>query len=139
MKSRVLPIVNAIGCLALTGLVVSQWRQERVRIQENLQLHSELSLVRDQLATETTRSAALERDISALKESIELSRKSTAESANALVERDKQLSAARESIQTWEAAITARDAKLRELHEELVSTRARLDEAVARLKAAGAR
>lgn len=139
MKSHVLPILNVIGCLVLTGLVISQWRQERVHMQENLQLKSELGEVRILLAAETQRAAILERDIDALKESIELSRQSAAESEKTLAEQNDQLTAARDAVKTWEAAIDVRDAKLRELDGELQATHARLDEAVTKLKAASAK
>ena len=42
-------------------------------------------------------------------------------------------------IKAWEDAIAARDAKLQSLNADLTATRARLDEAIAKLKAAGAR
>lgn len=146
MKSRVLPILNAIGCLALVGLVVTQWRKERAYVTDISLLHLELTSTQDQLTDTAKHSAALEKDIAALKESIEISRKSADEATRILAAQDHQngslrfeLTAAREQIKTWENAIADRDAKLRSLDETLTATRARLDEAIAKLKAAGAR
>lgn len=146
MKSRVLPILNAIGCLALTGLVVSQWRKERTYLQDQLLLQTEVTETKDRLKNETQHSAELERDIAALKETLELARQATEESTRILAEQNTrasnlqtELAAAREQIKTWETAIATRDAKLRSLDSDLTATRARLDEAIAKLKAAGAR
>ncbi len=146
MKARILPILNSIGCLALTGLVVSQWCKERNYLHEKLVLESAVTAAKDRLENETKHSAALGRDIVALKETIEITRKSTEESTRILAEQNNrsgnletELTAAREQVKTWEASIAARDAKLRNLNADLTATRARLDEAIAKLKSAGAR
>ena len=150
MKSRVLPILNAIGCLILTGLVVTQWRQERDHLRDIQNLQSALAGSREKLTAETRRSAALERDIAALKESIEATQQAAEAAARGLAEQSSQaevlqteLATTREQaaakIKAWEDAIAARDAKLQSLNADLTATRARLDEAIAKLKAAGAR
>lgn len=150
MKSRVLPILNAIGCLILTGLVVTQWRQERDHLRDIQNLQSALAGSRENLTAETRRSAALERDIAALKESIEATQQAAEAAARGLAEQSSQaevlqteLATTREQaaakIKAWEDAIAARDAKLQSLNADLTATRARLDEAIAKLKAAGAR
>lgn len=146
MKSRILPILNAIGCLALTGVVLLQWNKERaIEASLDARLH-ELAEVREQAASEAKRSANLERDIGVLKESVEATQKAAEAATLALAERDaraleltEEINAAREQIVTWQAAITERDAKIRELGGELTATRQRLDAAVARLKAAAER
>lgn len=150
MKSRVLPILNAIGCLILTGLVVTQWRLERGHLRDIQNLQSELAGSRENLTAETQRSAAHERDIAALKESIEATQQAAEAAARSLAEQSSQaeglqteLATTREQaavqIKAWEDAIAARDAKLQSLNADLTATRARLDEAIAKLKAAGAR
>ncbi|MEX1115899.1 MAG: hypothetical protein WEB53_11665 [Akkermansiaceae bacterium] len=150
MKSRVLPILNAIGCLILTGLVVSQWRLEREHLGDIKNLQSELAGSREDLIAGIQRSATLERDIAALKESIEATQQAAEAAAHSLAEQSSQaedlqteLATTREQaatqIKAWEDAIAARDAKLEELNAALTATRARLDEAVTKLKAAGAR
>ncbi len=146
MKSRVLPILNAVGCLALSGLIATQWRKERADLADISLLRSELTSTRDRLAEGATHAAALAQDIAALKETLGIARKSNEEATRILAGKNTQtenlqteLSAAREQVKSWEAAIAARDAKLRDLNAELTATRARLNEAIAKLKAAGAR
>ncbi len=146
MKSRVLPLLNAIGCLALIGLVVSQWQKERTYLQEKIVLQAEITDAKDRVENEVKRSATLERDIASLKDTLDITRKATEESTRILAEQNNQtgnlqseLSAARDQIKIWEVSIADRDAKLRSLDESLTATRARLSEAIAKLKAAGAR
>ena len=126
MKSRALPILNAFGCLALSGVIVVQWQRERMLDETLAKLKYELRTANDQAAAEATRAANLERDIAVLKESIEATQQAAGESA-------------REQGAIWQTSLAERDEKLRELDAELTTTRQRLDEAVARLKEAGAR
>ena len=146
MKSRVLPILNAIGCLALTGLVVAQWSKERIGLRDSQKLQSQLILSQQVLADELKKSAALEKDIEVLKESIELTRKAGEQATLSLTDQSHltenfqtELGSAREQITAWEAAVTERDAKLLHLNSDLIATRGRLNEAISKLKAAGAR
>lgn len=139
MKSRVLPILNAIGCLILTALVVVLWNRERIADQALSNLKSELRTAHEQTATEAKRAADLERDIAALKESIASSQRAAAEQATQSSGLQNEVSAARDQLKTWQVALAERDAKLRALSAELAATRQRLDAAIAQLKAAGAR
>ena len=61
------------------------------------------------------------------------------EKEQAATQLQTELITAREQIATWEAALKARDERIRTLDANLASTRKRLDEAIAKLKAAGAR
>lgn len=126
MNSRALPILNAIGCLVLTGVIVLQWQRERALDGSLAQLKSELAAAREFSASESKRAADLERDIAMLKESLEATQQSAAQ-------------AAAEQLTIWQTAVAGRDAKLRELDAALAATRQRLDAAIARLKEAGAR
>ena len=143
MKSRFLPILNLVGCLALTGLVVTQWNKERGLGDDLAKLRTRLAAATDLAAAEAKRAAALERDIEVLKESIESTQKAAEEAARNSAElettREAEAAAAREQVKTWQAAIDERDAKLRELNADLTATRQRLDAAIAKLKEAGAR
>ena len=146
MKPRILPILNAVGCLALAGLVVVQWQKERALGQVLTRQNAELAENKSQAEKDRKRVAALERDIEVLKETIDTTQKAADESAKSLVEReqnadriDTELKAAREQLTLWEAALKARDERIVSLDANLAATRKRLDEAVARLKAAGAR
>jgi chromosome segregation ATPase len=146
VKSRVLPILNAIGCLVLTGVVVLQWQRERALGESVSKLKTELHAANDLADAETRRAAGLERDIAVLKESIEATQKAAEVSARLMEEKTTQtagleteISAAREQLKTWETAIAARDEKLRALDAELTASRKRLDEAIEKLKEASTR
>jgi chromosome segregation ATPase len=146
VKSRVLPILNAVGCLVLAGLVVVQWNKELALDRKSARLGTELAAAKEQAAAEAKRAAGLERDISVLKESIESSQQASEEVARKFAEKvtqcaglEAEMIIAREQVKTWQDAIATRDAKLRDLDAELTATRRRLDEAVTKLKAAGAR
>ena len=146
MKSRALPILNAVGCLILSGLIVLQWQRERVISTLLAKLKTELATTQEFSARETKRAADLGRDIGVLKESIEATQKAAETSAQLMEEKatqvtnlETEVAAAREQVKTWQLAITGRDEKLRALNAELIATRRRLDEAIAKLKEAGAR
>lgn len=146
MSPRTLPLINAIGCLALTGLVVVQWRNERALNQTITRLGTELSAAEDKAGEESKKRAALERDIIVLKESIAATQQASENAARTLAEKDQhatqlqvELNAAREKLILWEAALKARDERIQSLDTNLAASRRRLDEAIARLKAAGAR
>ncbi len=143
MKSRSLPIINAVGCLVLTALVASQWLKERKSDQALTATQSELSAAKEFSASESQRATALERDIAVLKESIAATQKSAEEAALAAATNataanvlETEVTAAREQVKAWEAALAERDAKLRSLDAELIVTRQRLDAAIAKLKSA---
>lgn len=146
MKSRVLPILNAIGCLVLTALVASQWLKERKSDQVLIATQSELSAAKEFSASESQRATVLERDIAVLKESIAATQKSAEEAALAAATNataanvlETEVTAAREQVKAWEAALAERDAKLRSLDAELIATRQRLDAAITKLKSTAER
>ncbi len=146
MKTRVLPLINAFGCLVLTGLVVFQWSAQRestltIRGLKSAAAESQLKAKED-----AKRRAALERDIATLKESITAIQQSSESALQSAAEKEKtaaqlqaELDAAREQLKLWDAAMQARDTRIKELDTALIATRKRLDEAIERLKAAGAR
>jgi len=145
VKSRALILINAIGCLALTGLVVVQWRKERATSERMVRVMAESAAANERAAEEGKRRAALERDIATLKETIDSIQKSAETSADAFAQKDQlanqldaELKAAREQLTSWEAALKARDERIRTLDSNLAATRQRLDEAIRKLKAAGA-
>ena len=146
MKSRFLPFINALGCLALAGVILVQWNKERALDGTISQLRSELSEARAAADAQRQRMASLERDISVLKESLEATQQAMEVATRALEEKEAvgellvgELAAVRAQVALWQEAIVGRDEKIRELGEELVATRARLDTALVRLKEAGAR
>lgn len=123
-----------------------QWNKERALDGTISQLRSELSEARAAADVQRQRMASLERDISVLKESLEATQQATEVATRALEEKEAagellvgELAAVRAQVALWQDAIAGRDEKIRELGEELVATRARLDTALVRLKEAGAR
>ena len=143
MKLRTLPVINAIGCLALTGLVVAQWRVERARDRDFAALRSSLTEARNQAAEEAKHRATLEHAVSVLKETIESAQQalesataSLAESTELNTRLQAELDAAHEQLTAWEAALKTRDERIQKLNTELTATRKRLEQAIARLKAA---
>ena len=146
MNARVLPILNAIGCLVLTGLVAVQWLKERALNHDIDGLGNQLSEARRQAADEASRRSALERDIAVLKEAIESTQRAAETAAGDLAAKQQladklqaDLTAATGQVAAWEAALKERDERIRQLDSDLAAARQRLDEAIAKLKAAGAR
>jgi chromosome segregation ATPase len=145
--SRFLPLLNLAGCLLITGIILAQWLKERGLNARIETLNTQLVATRDQYELEKKRAATLEHDITQLKESIESTVKARKETEDAMArmiaERDAQTTgltaASQEQAQVWEKAIADRDEKIRALNAGLAATRERLDEAIAKLKAAGAR
>ena len=147
---RLLPLLNLLGCLILTGLVVCQWLKERDLNRRIASLNQQLVTTRDQYDTEKSRATALESDIAQLKDSIESTTAASKETEAALAqitaERQAQAVTTSDAQQTlqaqtavWEKAIAERDTKLGELAATLTVTRERLDQAISKLKQAAAR
>ena len=136
-----LTILNASGCLVLTALVVMQWNRERARDATLARIKSELFTSEKQVVTATKHSGDLERDIAALKESMEAMRVAAEDSARVAAEKESltnglqsEVATARAQVQSWQDAIAVRDAKLLELTSHLNATRQRLDAAISKLK-----
>lgn len=145
-KHRVLPILNAVGCLALAVLVVVQWQREHEAGRLVGRLREEIAAAHARAAEDARHRAALERDISVLKESIGSIQRTAEKTAAELEERQQlnlaleaEIAAAREQLAVWDEAVKRRDERIATLDEELERTRKRLDEAIARLREAGAR
>ncbi|MDH4444046.1 MAG: hypothetical protein QE267_02840 [Akkermansiaceae bacterium] len=144
--SRALPILNALGCLILTGLVILQWNKER-RLNTTLdEVKTELSNSIEQATTESKRGKMLDQDIAVLKESLEITQQANDATTRSLQsketlanELESKLAAANAQLELWRTAIDTRDEKLRALNQELTATRARLDDAIAKLKASAAK
>lgn len=133
-----LPTLNAIGCLVLVGVVFSQWAKETRADAETGKLRAEIAMANDLAASETKRAHHLERDIAALRESLEASREMDAISLVKSGLRES-LADARRQNDSWKSAVADRDKRIAQLEADLVATRRRLDEAIVRLRQAGAR
>lgn len=146
MKPGILPLINAAGCLVLTGLVVFQWSEQRKSELTIRGLKSAAEDSRLKAEEDAKRRASLERDITTLKDSITSIQQSSEAALQSAADKEKlaaqlqaELDAAREQLKLWDAAMQARDTRIKELDAALGATRKRLDEAIERLKAAGAR
>lgn len=146
MSTRLLTLINAIGCLVLVALVVVQWGRERLLLGELAEARTELAAAAARNLEHERQQTTLERDISVLKESLGATQQAAEATASELgaattlaTRLDTELEAAREQVTVWEAALKARDERILTLTSELAATRKRLDEAVARLKAAAKR
>jgi peptidoglycan hydrolase CwlO-like protein len=151
--ARWLSILNAIGCLVLAGFILIQWRGGQSLSRELHQSRSREILETNARLEAEKLAKGLQADLDGLKASIDSIQQAAAvaeEEMAVKVEEARGLAGlvteAQNQIKTWEEAVKARDeaivqrdAKLKELNEALVATRARLDEAVAALKKAGAR
>lgn len=146
MNARTITWVNATGCLMLVALIVAQWRAEHLAGKEMAGLRISLAEVSARAVEETARCAALERDLRVLKEAAEQSGKAV-ESGKSVVETkdariaelEAVLKQAGGDVVKWQAAIAQRDERIRKLEAELNDARRRLNEAVTKLKAEGAR
>lgn len=145
--SRILPVVNLLGCLAITCIIVAQWLRELAKNERIREIRTELAESSALAEAESKRADALMSDVEQLKESIEATvaarREAEEAMSKAIAERDARLEetmkAAQSQLETWQKAIDERDEKIRQLNSDLVATRKRLNEAIAKLKEAGAR
>ena len=145
--SRILPVLNLIGCLAITGIIVTQWLRE-VRHNEKIErLDNELSDARALAEAERKRADTLQGDVDQLKDSVESIMQARREAEEDMAARiaasdarvEETAKAAEEQIASWQKAVADRDARIRQLDSQLAATRERLDEAIGKLKEAGAR
>ena len=134
-------MLNAIGCLILAAVVFTQWAKESRTDDAMIQLRLEVADARHLAETETKRTSDLERDIAMLKQSFEATRLAAiaSQKSSGVSNMQDQLEESRRQIESWKTAIATRDARIRELESDLTATRRRLDEAIVRLKQAGAR
>ena len=138
--------INAIGCLLLIALIVVQWRGEYISGRELVGLRTSLAEANAKLAEENARCVALERDLQVLKDAAEQSGKAVESGKSVgmtkdarIVELESALKRAGGDVDKWQSAIAQRDDRIRKLDAELNEARRRLNEAVTKLKAAGAR
>lgn len=146
MSARTITWINAIGCLVLVALVVVQWRGEYVSGRELAGLRVSLAEANAKAAEETARCVALERDLQVLKEAAEQSGKAVESGKSVAMTKDARIAELEAALKQaggdvgkWQAAIAQRDDRIRKLEAEVAEARRRLNEAVAKLKVAGAR
>lgn len=146
MTVKVLPILNAAGCLFLVGFIFVQWKGGQDLQSELHEARKNEILAKNEKVEIEKRTFQLQSDVDGLKASVESINKTAEEAEKALAEKSAQadalntgLTQAQDQFKQWEEAIKARDAKIGELNTALVATRKRLDEAIAKLKEAGAR
>lgn len=145
MTARVLTILNTLGCLALASLIAMQWFKERTMLSEITAIARQRDAARKETQTLETRRATLERDIATLKEALAATQQAAETATSELTAKSEisqqlqtDLNTARSQVTAWETAVKERDTRIETLQSELAKTRARLDEAIAKLKQAGA-
>jgi peptidoglycan hydrolase CwlO-like protein len=160
VNPKVLPIINAVGCVVLVGFILVQWFGGQLLSKELHEAKSREINEKNARFEAEKKAKTLQSDIEGLKGSVDSLRQAT-DDAQKLVELKEEdiakfsaaLEEAKAKILTWEqavkerdealqkrdAALAERDSKLKEINGQLVATRKRLDEAVAELKKAGAR
>lgn len=150
MNGRGLTLANAAGCLILGLLLILQWHKERALDGRIQNLKVSLVAEQDQHAAARERAEVLESEQQMLKESIESLQKAAEQSGKLLAERDgqvadletqvaalkQQVATLDEQLKIWKSAVTLRDERIRALNADLTSARHRLDDAIAKLKAA---
>lgn len=146
-SQRLLPLINLAGCVIITGVILAQWSKER-GIEHKLETADQQRLAALAAKAEVEkRVVALEADVAQLKASIEDTAKARQlaedEAAKVTAEHNAKMAefatASQDQVKTWESAIAERDERIRELNISLAATRSRLNEAIAKLKEAGAR
>lgn len=153
MKQPIFPIINALGTLALAVIVVTQWTQHERSRKEYRELEQHYYATEDARDEALLRAESLETDLAELKVALEATQKTAAEAVLAQQQQAEQFSAAsatqnqlsaerdalKAQIANWEAAIKQRDETITTQNTTLTALRQKLDEAIARLKKAGAR
>jgi predicted nucleic acid-binding Zn-ribbon protein len=153
VKHFVLTVVNAVGCFVLLGIVVLQWRQNENQRQQFRDLQVRQQATEEERDDANKRVASLSRDLEDLKASLEATRKAAEDATSAGREHTDELSTAassrdlavaerdalRAKIVEWETAMKQRDENIARQNETISGLRKKLDEAIDRLKNAGAR
>ena len=143
---KILPILNAVGCVFLVGFIFVQWNESQ-RVKDDLHeaRKNEIVAKNEKIEIEK-RTNQLQMDVDGLKASVDSMRQATEKAEKDLLDKTAQadqlntgLTQAQDQFKKWEDAIKERDAKIGELNIQLGATRKRLDEAITELKKAGAR
>ena len=159
-SNRLLPVINALGCLLLVGFIVIQWfGSQKLATQLHQARNREILETNARIEAEK-RADQIQSDIDGLKASVDSIQKAAEVAEDELASKNEEISKLAtglaqateqivmlegavkerdEAILKRNAAITERDLKLKDLNGQLVATRKRLDDAIAELKKAGAR
>lgn len=138
MITRFLPYLNTLGCIAITTIIIIQWHGEHQQKQIIQDLNLTLAKSQETEDQAKQKVQALETDIAALKETLQ----ATQQTANANADQqskiasalDAEMTKARDQINKWQQAILERDERIRTIQQDLIATRQRLDQAIAKLK-----
>lgn len=142
MTTRILIVLNLIGCLFLSSIVVVYWKRERGFTQQLERSQRDVVVMSAKLDVSRKEAAALNEDIDALKQSLQSLEEQRAMLQSELIVRQQRLAEVREGLEgqlkaqqaRWEKALAERDERIVELQQQLVEVVKGYDEAVARLK-----
>jgi chromosome segregation ATPase len=139
--ARGLVYLNTLGVIVLAVLASVQWwnnRAEHALLVEEHRAHLESEA---SYAEARKRADSLDGDVQRLKAGVLDAQKAADEASAARLLLEGQLKTMtaerdqlKEQVAKWEAAVNERDARLTKLSSELKEARARLDEAIQRLK-----
>ena len=149
---KALPIFNAVGCLFLAGFIVVQWHSAQKLDKQLRASRLNERIVQNEKIEVEQRVVQLQTDVDNFKGVIELMKAEEEASKKKIADGELlanqlhtglsfssvHLTAMDQAITQQNARITEQNSRISELNSTLVATRKRLDEAVAKLKEAGA-
>ena len=141
MSTRVLMILNAIGCLLLTAVVVGQWAREHALKTQIKRYQYDMGSLQIRVDEEIEKREGVERDVVMLKDSLEQARKAIEAKDAQIAEREvvlgklkQELELTQKQLEVWNKAVEERDRRIQALDADLLEAHKRLDEAIGRLK-----
>jgi len=142
MSTRVLMILNAIGCLLLTAVVVGQWAREHALKMQIKGLQYDIGSLQIRVDEEIQKREGVERDVVMLKDSLDQARKAIEVKDAQFAEREvvvgklkQEIELTQKQLEVWNKAVEDRDRRIQLLNANLLEASKRLDEAIGQLKA----
>lgn len=141
MTTRILMILNAIGCILLTVVVVVQWAGEHALKAQVKRFQDEVGGLQIQVDDEIQKREGVERDVVMLKDSLEQARKAIEAKDAQIAGREvvvgklkQEVELIQKQLEVWNKAVEERDRRIQVLDADLLEAHKRLDEAIGRLK-----
>jgi chromosome segregation ATPase len=152
MKNSWIPLINAVGCFLLLGVVAVQWVQSEKRRADYRALQVQANALTEQRDEAVKRADSISQDLAEMKQALMETQKAADAAALTVKQQGEELTAAttardqtsaqlvalQTQVTQWEAAIKERDKAIEERQAALEALRKKLDEAIAQLKKAGA-
>lgn len=146
MILKVVPILNAVGCLFLVAFIIAQWKTGQDLQNELRAARLAERNVRNEKIEIEQQTFKLQADVDSLKAAVdsmrseaEAAKKKTADDELLISQLGVGLNFSYVNFQALNQAVEERNSRIDQLNSSLVATRRRLDEAIEKLKQAGAR